>query len=109
MSVTCVTTRGQADAHGLDCHLSLYDIQACAATEDHVWVYGPTTVRVCVDVWSLCYQKRAMRMTVDGSMVWTATLGHVMSKGYAELVLPLTDPGRAGLAICWLLQLETWP
>lgn len=75
MSVTCVTTRGQADAHGLDCHLSLYDIQACVATEDHVWVYGPTTVRVCVDVWSLCYQKRVMRMTVDASMVWTATLG----------------------------------
>lgn len=36
MSVPCVTTKGHADAHGLDYHLRACGVWACAATESHV-------------------------------------------------------------------------
>lgn len=39
-----------ADVGGLYYHPGLADVQAQAAAEGYVSVYGPTTARVCVDV-----------------------------------------------------------
>lgn len=36
----------------------LVDIQAWAAAKGHVWVYGPTIGRICVDVCGLCCHHR---------------------------------------------------
>lgn len=46
----------QADmGGGLHGHLRPCDVLACAATEGQVWVHGPTTAGVCVDVHGTSY------------------------------------------------------
>lgn len=47
---------GKADVSGLCGHPRPCDVQALAATEGHVWIYGPAATGVCVNVCSPCYR-----------------------------------------------------
>lgn len=69
-------------------------ILAQTAVKGRVWVCGPATAVVYIDVCVLCCLKGT----------WKPSM--IESGGHAEPILSFTGPGIADPAPCWMLQQE---
>lgn len=72
-----------------------------AVARGHVWVCSPTTTRVCVDVFCLCYYKGPCKTHIEPCVE-----PYVEVQGCAELVQPLTGLGTGELVLTFIGELS---
>lgn len=98
---TMLISKGYNDVNGLCCHLVPWWCLACATSNGHVGVRGPTTTGGYADVHVLCYHQKPC------GCLWSGLQPEVvlMSKSYAELSLLLA---RNRTAVSALTALYFW-
>lgn len=88
------------------------DIWANASARGHLWIHGPVTTRVCVDVWDPCYYQRPCGCTWSGLLPvamltskYCAELAPTLCLGSMGELVVVGGYRRAGPTPYWLWHL----